>query len=438
VRLTLLVAFFAGLAGCQPPTNDSLPSDPATSAAIGDDPKVVWPNEMSQSNSDPWLVAHHDEIEEMHPRVLVLDFDNTKTQTDALTRIGALFESFREGSRYHGVHDANAQPFLQYELVKLVDLTDQPPPPDWPYKNSTRMPRKASPGEYVLDLQKFFDGTFDADIGIADPNDPTRNLGMCELFESGQIHELWVINEQNDPQDTIAPEGKENKQMYDVNGQPIPGQFDSCGGNGCFMPEDVPTCGVTVKFLSVLLSRGPGCQTHSGGHSIEGNFRRGGALPAVSPDFQRFGNFDLDTRFGLPFQSFYSCDYAKNANDPCVSFPTQDSATYAVNGATGTLSPYDQGCGNIHLPSNARFQYDYENTAAVLSTCEHFGLRDGVNGADLQVATSNADWDSFDALAPDCGGDFSVYWRQNLPGLHNQATRADGSPMRNWWPYLFY
>ena len=38
----------------------------------------------------------------------------------------------------------------------------------------------------------------------------------------------------------------------------------------------------------------------------------------------------------------------------------------------------------------------------------------------------------------DCGGGWQVYWRQSFPGLGNQAIGADGRPMKNWWPFLFY
>ncbi len=396
-----------------------------------------WPNDLSAANSSPWLVAHHAELTEIHPRILVLDFDDTKTIAQAHARVDELIAAFKEGSRYHGYADSTAASFLNYELVKLVDLTDPTPPAGWTFKNSTRMPRKPSGGEYILDIKKLFDQTFVQDYAFADPNDPTRELTMCELFSSGRINELWVITEQNDPEGVIAPEGKEQKQKYDANGQPIAGSFDACAGNGCFMTEDIPNCGVTVKFLSLLLSRGNGCQVHSQGHSIEGNFARGHALPFVSDSFQHFANLDLDTRLGLPFRSWYDC----SSTDPshvCMSYPTTDSVAWTVGARTGTIPVYAQGCGNVHFPPNARVQYDYTDTALVNSTCEHFGLHDGANGADAETIVTPADWDVYDSLSPDCGGAWNVYWRQNLPGLDNPATDANGYPLGNWWTYLFY
>ena len=35
-----------------------------------------------------------------------------------------------------------------------------------------------------------------------------------------------------------------------------------------------------------------------------------------------------------------------------------------------------------------------------------------------------------------CGGGWQVYLRQNMPGYGAHA--ADGSPIKNWWPFLFY
>jgi hypothetical protein len=35
-------------------------------------------------------------------------------------------------------------------------------------------------------------------------------------------------------------------------------------------------------------------------------------------------------------------------------------------------------------------------------------------------------------------GGFLVWWRQNLPGLHNAALDDTGAPMKNWWPFLYY
>jgi hypothetical protein len=74
----------------------------------------------------------------------------------------------------------------------------------------------------------------------------------------------------------------------------------------------------------------------------------------------------------------------------------------------------------------------------VLSTCEHYGLGDGPNGSDLQEPYTNEKSQRYDALEPDCGGGWQVYWRQSFPGVHSPAKGKDGLPMKNWWPFAFY
>jgi hypothetical protein len=41
-------------------------------------------------------------------------------------------------------------------------------------------------------------------------------------------------------------------------------------------------------------------------------------------------------------------------------------------------------------------------------------------------------------LAPDCGGEFLVWWYQNMPGYNSGQTYSDGRPMPSVWPYFFY
>jgi hypothetical protein len=31
-----------------------------------------------------------------------------------------------------------------------------------------------------------------------------------------------------------------------------------------------------------------------------------------------------------------------------------------------------------------------------------------------------------------------VYWFQSMPGLDNKCLDAEGRPLKNWWPFLFY
>ena len=40
---------------------------------------LIWPNAVSSANSDPWIAQHHDEITEMHPKALIINFVNGST-----------------------------------------------------------------------------------------------------------------------------------------------------------------------------------------------------------------------------------------------------------------------------------------------------------------------------------------------------------------------
>ena len=42
------------------------------------------------------------------------------------------------------------------------------------------------------------------------------------------------------------------------------------------------------------------------------------------------------------------------------------------------------------------------------------------------------------ACSDDCGGHGTTYLYQNFPGPNTKSTNDDGTPMRNWWVYLFY
>jgi len=81
---------------------------------------------------------------------------------------------------------------------------------------------------------------------------------------------------------------------------------------------------------------------------------------------------------------------------------------------------------------------DMADATPVDSRCEHFGLGDGANGGDAYEPYTAARVASLDQMFPDCGGGWQVYWRQSIPGYGNHAHGAGGTPMKNWWPLLFY
>ena len=151
----------------------------------------VWPNSQSAANSDPWIVAHHDRLREMHPKVLALNFVNGRTNADMEALIAQIFAGLKEGSRYHGYTNPNAPPFLIYELAKSVDLTDHPYPDGGPRANSSFYPRKpaSSTDIYHFNYGALFDQQFADYYGFANPANPGRNLTLCELLQRGMVHE---------------------------------------------------------------------------------------------------------------------------------------------------------------------------------------------------------------------------------------------------------
>jgi hypothetical protein len=394
----------------------------------------VWPNAASQTNGDAWLRVHHDEVRELRPRVLALHFVNASPveRSDAL--LSQIFAGFEEGSKARGYEDPNAQPQLRYELARgVVDLRDgvegrpaQPEP--WPYENSTLYPRRAEgeAGFWRFDYKALFGQDFARYYGYEDPAQPGRYLELCELVERGEVHEVWVIGSGDVP-DVNAAEVLEWKQRYTKTGNPVLGEFDRCAGNGCF-DVDVPRCARSVRIGWVNHNRGPGCYLHSHGHGMESAGRRG-LVPAMSEWFVPFAGFDLAERYALPFPTLYELGCVE---PPCIEFPREDAARFTHNGASYARDPFDASCGNVHFPPNGRQHYDYAGAATVQSSCESFGRGAG------KTRVNASTWAGFEALAPDCGGAFLVWWFQNMPAHGSEQRFDDGRPMSSAWPFLFY
>src|ERR1043166_3765107 len=81
----------------------------------------IWPNQESRANSDDWIRLHHNQIRQMRPRLLVLNFVNGLSQEAATKKVQELIAALRESSRYHGYSNPDAPPFLDYQVFKLVN-----------------------------------------------------------------------------------------------------------------------------------------------------------------------------------------------------------------------------------------------------------------------------------------------------------------------------
>jgi hypothetical protein len=392
---------------------------------------LVWPNDESFANSDPWIPQHHDQITQMRPRVLALNYVNARSMDEMHAQLQDVRDIIAESSRWHGYADPDAPVFLEYELAYEVDLRDPMPPLEWPYRNSTLYPREDPvEGYWGFDYERLFDPDYAQYLGIEDPDQPGTNLALCDAIERGLVHEVWVYGDADVP-DVSAAEMLELKPYYDEDGNRLPGAMDRCVGNGCFDEEDVIPCGRSVRVAWFNNTRGPGCFMESLSHAFEGMGRRGSqVLPYLSRYFSDFAGMELDIDYGLGVDSWYSCPYGM----PCLSYPDEDSVQYAVNAMVqGTLDGYDPVCGNVHWAPNARQHYDLGGTDPVRTSCTSW--RDGSGATELYDGSQHAPYVDY---APDCMGPFLVWWRQNLPGLANTALDDAGLPMRNWWPFLFY
>jgi hypothetical protein len=404
-----------------------------TAGSAGSSGAVEWPNAESLATSDPWIAQHHDELAVMRPRVLALNFVNAKTNQQMLDHLGQIVAAIREATRPHGFADPGAQPFLEYEIAYAIDLRDTTPPAGWPYKNSTLYPREEPPeGYWGFDYEKLFGSEQAALWKIEDPDAPGTPLTLCELSERGLVHEVWIYGDADLP-DVSAAEVLGIMPRYDESFVRVGDTLDRCAGNGCFDAEDeIPaSCTRTLRIGWVNNTRGVGCYLESLSHGIE-TIGGGDFIPYWKPYFREFAGFDLDTRYGVPFESWYAC------SDPdCLTYPTESSVSYKVAGQTGTLDPYVPICGNAHFPPNARAHYDLSNSQPVLATCESY-RRGGGPGSDDTAPYDSARWSGYEPIAGDCMGPWLVYWWQSFPASDRVARSLDGAPMKNWWPFLFY
>jgi hypothetical protein len=405
---------------------------------------LVWPNAQSSANSDPWLAQHHDEITEMHPKALIINFANGYTPAAVAARWDAMAKVMNEGTRYHGYADPNVKPFIYHELLKQVDLIDSPIPAGWTLPNSTKTPRVTTSDGTHIDYGQLYSQTFADYIGIKDPANPSRNLNLCELLQKGIMNELFLAIDNSEP--NLAPEIIEYKQVYDSNDNALTGQFDPYSGNGAFSPEaDLPqarNCGRSLRVDFLEMNNGTDGALHVLAHNYE---HIGRAIPNVVRFYSALFNFDFSSRFQTRFNSWYDLS-VNGAEGHFLSYPTNQSVAWTCTAGrdcgapSGIISPFTQGCGNAHYPPNARGSYDYTNTDTVLTRCEHYGLHDGPNGKDL---TSPYNVHTLDNLTAQYGngingGAWQLYLFQSIPGYGSHATTDDGVHIKNFWPYLYY
>jgi hypothetical protein len=387
---------------------------------------LVWPNAQSSANSDEWLIKNHDRIKQLRPRLLVINFMNGLSKTDAMLRVDRLRAALAEASRYHGYEDPSAPPFIDYQLFKFVDLTDPKPLPDDKKLdgNSSLYPRQPDTGDSNFRYDELFGKTFANYYGIRDADG--HSLTLSELVNKGKVNEVWFLANQGA---FGAPyESVELKQQYDAAFHKEPGKYVQAGNGGS---RRQPWIGRSLRILFINASRGPGCAMESLGHSLEWT-ATSGAIPYFKKYFTEFADFDLDKRYGLPFSKFYDRGPTE------LDYPNPSTLVYSHNGEKRTVENYAPRGGSVHFMPSARYDYDLDNTEPVNSSIEHYRQHDGPGGHDKIELWTKDKIDKYRKLANDCQGPWLVYWRQNMPGLGNKSVDDDGKPMKNWWPFLFY
>jgi hypothetical protein len=391
---------------------------------------TVWPNTTCFRKSEPWIVANHDTIRRIEPRVLVLNFANDVDMDGIRARTEKFIRAQAESTRYHGFKDPKAPACVECKVAKYVDLRDTDPPPEKLHTSSSLLPRLSpQPRDFFCDYHAFFNDDYARRFGFRDPTNPARFLNLRELIEAGLVHELWFYASH----DAGWPgfEATELKQYYDERGQARPGVYGGAGNGGG--KGTMPWTGHSFAVYFFNPHRGTGCQIENFGHHLEG-YANHDAIGSLTKYLREYAGLDLDARYGIPIQSFY----ALGGPGDLVTYPDDHTAKLTAGGKEYTLAPYVAFGGNVHFPPGARNHYDMGSPVTVKSVLENYRLRNGPDGKDLVTDFTITRTRPYQDFAPDCMGAWVLYWCQGMPGLDNRCLADDGTPLKNWWVYLIY
>jgi hypothetical protein len=388
----------------------------------------VWPNIKSSANSDEWLVKNHDKIQKMEPRVLVINFCNGLTPEEQKKKVEELRAALTESTRYHGYKDKKAKPFVEWKIAKIVDLSDPKPYPETPSDNCTKYPQKNLKDEMNFIYKDLYNEKFAEYYGYKDPKNPQRYLKLNELVARGIVHEVWFFAYQR-RQHGGSFESTEWKPVYDANFKKVGNEHRMAGNGGD--PEE-PWFGRSLRILFMNAERGPGCAMESLSHSFEG-MAHANCIPYFRKYFYEYASFDLDKRWGLPWNSLYAVGGDGNG----ISYPDPKTMVIKQDGKTYTINNYYCIGGNVHWAVNGRGQYDTGSPYTVMSTIEHYRLFDGPDGKDKQEPFTTDKFKQY-LYCGDCMGPWLIYWRQNMPGYNSPCKDDNKKQMKNWWPFLFY
>ena len=196
-------------------------------------------------------------------------------------------------------------------------------------------------------------------------------LDICGRANRGEIDEVWIYN---GPGFGFYESTLVGPNAYWYNSPPVPGPH---------------TCNRLIPIMGPSPERGLDSAIHNFGHRTEST------MTQVYGSWQQNRTAHNWERFAL----------------------------------VKALSPayFYSGCGNVHYPPNGVTDYDYGNTATVLSNCDDFAnypnLGDPLNTA-IPVTCSRWNCDHLDYLG---------FWFGHLPS--RPGCGADGVA-NNWWKYF--
>lgn len=431
--LLVVVAVAAGQTRVAPSGGARPGSQPALVPPDLPDDLSVWPNRVSYRNSDDWLWQNHEKIRKMRPRVLVLNFANDVSMEQIRTHVEGIIRATAEATRYHGYRNPDAPAFIEYRVVKYVDLRDRTGSNAGKRVTSSLLPRKRDrrPGEVLCDYSGFYTDEFAKHYGFRDPRNPQRYLNLHELINAGFVHELWFYAIHDPGDEWPGRETCEYKQFYDENCRPIPGRHGQAG-NGT--DRTMPWSGRSFRIAFFNPHRGVGCAMENFGHTLEW-MATTRSIAYFSKYFIEYAELDFDQRFGVPFNELYRTDPAVADS---ISYPDKTTMVVRIGEKRYEIRPYIARGGSVHFPPGARHHYDTSSPCTVLSTIENYRLRNGPDGNDLVSEFNIRLIEQVGNVAPDCMGNWTVFWRQCMPGLDNRCVDDEGRPMKNWWVFLFY
>ncbi len=437
---------------------------------------TVWPNSVSRANSDPWIAQNHSQLVKMQPRFLVINFangialnggDNTSggaiSPAQIIAKAQAYLAALQYASQYHARLNASAPAFLEPIIARVADLRDTNG-----HANSNLFPRGPAnaKGYPEVGYYQLFSPAYAPYWGFLDPNTGAY-LTLAQAANLGYFHDIIVIANQVVGGGTAPASQVTNNilavaftaQAYDSNLAAIPGEYVKNGIAHNRQTADMsqatssddnsmPWTGRSMRIYFMNVGQGVGCLLNGEGGEWEYRYTQSSVyapgtpydnatvIPYMQPLFERFAGFDMNTRYGVNFQSLYvggdNYTYTNCGGAACTTFNAPSATPPA------SISNYTVAAGNVHYPPGAAKNSDYYPASTVLSSIETFG-----EAAETAVPMNYHLWDFINqnpAVDDSCGGHWLTFWYQNMPGLGNTtvAPGGQGQPILNWWPFMYY